>query len=250
MISWADPDLISKQEWDREYAQPIMAGAPRFWYQAVHVCRLESLVVSVLQKASRPRMCTAHRGGRAFCGSAYQLVSGKLQHWGSKLQPARSHLCVPAATIAGQLPDASSVEIRTMNKRLAVFHDLTSGQANKGFQQAAFWELMLAALLDCCDALRPTCLPSRLCFTAVTPPAIVRSCRVVHRCGEEILKRELPPKHEVVLKLALTPTQQKVYERFIQVRPAGASQPPLRSARVAARLLIFHGTLAVCNMAL
>jgi len=42
-------------------------------------------------------------------------------------------------------------------------------------------------------------------------------CRVVHRCGEEILKRELPPKHEVVLKLALTPTQQKVYERYIQV---------------------------------
>ena len=42
-------------------------------------------------------------------------------------------------------------------------------------------------------------------------------CRVVHRCGEEILKGELPPKHEVVLKLALTPTQQKVYERYLQV---------------------------------
>lgn len=117
-----------------------------------------------------------------------------------------------------------------MNRRLAVFHDLTSGQANKGFQQAALWEVMLAALLlDCCDVLQPTWLPSSLCLTAAAPPSTVRSCRVVHRCGEEILKRELPPKHEVVLKLALTPTQQKVYARFIQVRPAGASQPPLCS---------------------
>jgi SNF2 family DNA or RNA helicase len=57
MISWADPDLISKKEWDREYAQPIMAG---------------------------------------------------------------------------QMPDASVVEVRTMNRRLAVFHDLTSGQVQLG----------------------------------------------------------------------------------------------------------------------
>lgn len=27
MISWCDPDLISKKEWEAEYAQPIMAGA-------------------------------------------------------------------------------------------------------------------------------------------------------------------------------------------------------------------------------
>lgn len=26
MISWADPDLMPKAEWDREYADVIMAG--------------------------------------------------------------------------------------------------------------------------------------------------------------------------------------------------------------------------------
>lgn len=26
MISWCDPDLIPKEEWDRDYAEPIMAG--------------------------------------------------------------------------------------------------------------------------------------------------------------------------------------------------------------------------------
>lgn len=42
-------------------------------------------------------------------------------------------------------------------------------------------------------------------------------CSVVHRCGEEILRRELPAKREAVLKLALTPTQHRVYERYVKV---------------------------------
>ncbi len=33
-----------------------------------------------------------------------------------------------AAAAAGQLPDASASEVKTMNRRLAVFHDLTNGQ--------------------------------------------------------------------------------------------------------------------------
>ena len=45
--------------------------------------------------------------------------------------------------------------------------------------------------------------------------------RVVHRRGEEVLRGELPRKREVVLKLALTPTQQRVYERYIQVSAEG-----------------------------
>lgn len=40
---------------------------------------------------------------------------------------------------------------------------------------------------------------------------------MVHRCGEEILRKELPPKREVVMKLALTPSQHRVYARYVQV---------------------------------
>jgi hypothetical protein len=40
---------------------------------------------------------------------------------------------------------------------------------------------------------------------------------VVHRCGEEILRAELPAKREAVLKLALTPAQDRVYRRYIEV---------------------------------
>lgn len=40
---------------------------------------------------------------------------------------------------------------------------------------------------------------------------------MVHRCGEGILKVDLPPKLEVVLKLSLTPTQDHVYRRYLQV---------------------------------
>lgn len=41
MISWADPDLISKKEWDREYAQPIMAGA--ICCSGLTCCKLQRL---------------------------------------------------------------------------------------------------------------------------------------------------------------------------------------------------------------
>jgi hypothetical protein len=27
MLSWCDPDLMTKQEWEEGYADPIMAGA-------------------------------------------------------------------------------------------------------------------------------------------------------------------------------------------------------------------------------
>ena len=39
---------------------------------------------------------------------------------------------------------------------------------------------------------------------------------MVHRRGEEILRAELPPKREVVLKLALTPTQARVYTSYVE----------------------------------
>ncbi|EFN53209.1 hypothetical protein CHLNCDRAFT_137064 [Chlorella variabilis] len=68
--------------------------------------------------------------------------------------------------MAGQLPGATLAEIRIMNQRLALLHDIIS--------------------------------------------------RMVHRRGEEILKEELPQKREVVLKLALSPSQHKVYRRFIE----------------------------------
>ncbi len=63
----------------------------------------------------------------------------------------------------------------------------------------------------------PTCTRPR---HTTSPP------RIVHRCGEEILRKELPAKREVVVKLALTPTQHAVYQRYITVggmaRAAGA----------------------------
>lgn len=37
-------------------------------------------------------------------------------------------LTMLAAAAAGQLPDALASEVKTMNRRLAVFHDLTNGQ--------------------------------------------------------------------------------------------------------------------------
>lgn len=50
-----------------------------------------------------------------------------------------------------------------------------------------------------------------------TPPTPDTPSRIVHRCGEEILRQELPAKREVVVKLALTPTQHAVYQRYITV---------------------------------
>ena len=38
MISWCDPELIEKAEWDSQYAEPIMAGATRLGGRGV--CRL------------------------------------------------------------------------------------------------------------------------------------------------------------------------------------------------------------------
>ena len=68
-------------------------------------------------------------------------------------------------------------------------------------------------------------LAVRLCIP--TPPATRTACHaarsVVHRCGEEILRGELPAKHEVVLKLALSPTQHRVYERYVRVGLLGCS---------------------------
>jgi hypothetical protein len=46
---------------------------------------------------------------------------------------------------------------------------------------------------------------------------VLLGCSMVHRCGEGILKVDLPPKLEVVLKLSLTPTQDHVYRRYLQV---------------------------------
>jgi hypothetical protein len=43
---------------------------------------------------------------------------------------------------------------------------------------------------------------------------------MVHRRGEEILRAELPRKRELVLKLALTPAQEEVYRRYLQVGEA------------------------------
>ena len=100
MISWADPDLISKKEWDREYAQPIMAGEA-----GPSLSLFEGMPASLFLLG-----CAAARE----CASAPMLLF---------------HSAVSAFAVAGQLPDASAHEIKTMNRRLAVFHDLTSGQA-------------------------------------------------------------------------------------------------------------------------
>lgn len=55
------------------------------------------------------------------------------------------------------------------------------------------------------------------CLTHCIFPFACACCRVVHRCGEEILRAELPAKREAVLKLALTPAQDSVYKRYIEV---------------------------------
>lgn len=68
---------------------------------------------------------------------------------------------------------------------------------------------------------------------------------MVHRCGEEILKGELPPKHEVVLKLALTPTQQKVYERYLQVGTTALA--PLLSGCFSSRQAACFGCTTICT---
>lgn len=61
--------------------------------------------------------------------------------------------------------------------------------------------------------------------------------RVVHRKGEELLRGELPPKQEHIIKLQLSYVQQSVYQAYLEVRggeggrgePIGASVSSLES---------------------
>lgn len=112
MISWADPDLISKKEWDREYAQPIMAGALRVLGGVVDVV----LAAWGLLRHARVHACACVSSRR--CSGSYH-VRGNPSFYSEWV----------GSPNAGQLPDASAHEVKTMNRRLAVFHDLTSGQA-------------------------------------------------------------------------------------------------------------------------
>lgn len=41
---------------------------------------------------------------------------------------------------------------------------------------------------------------------------------MVHRCGEDILRKDLPTKREAVVKLALTSTQEQVYRAYLRAR--------------------------------
>ena len=64
MISWCDPDLITSKEWDREYAQPIMAGALRSAAGeaaglACHCRRRAGLHGCLWQFHATPRWCVA-----------------------------------------------------------------------------------------------------------------------------------------------------------------------------------------------
>lgn len=107
MISWCDPDLITSKEWDREYAQPIMAGALR----------------SAAGEAAGLACHCRRRAGLHGCLGSSMLRRAGVWH------VTCMHLG-PQCRLAGQLPGATSHEVQLMNERLAVFHDLTSGCAS------------------------------------------------------------------------------------------------------------------------
>lgn len=106
MISWCDPDLIPKAEWDSEYAAPIMAGA--LWRALSH----------------------AFDGTGAGCPggvlvqprAAVNRLRLRLGCVGPPLPSTRT--CPPCA---GQMPDATAAEVRLMNSQLRLFHDYTAG---------------------------------------------------------------------------------------------------------------------------
>jgi hypothetical protein len=104
MVSWCDPELIPKGEWDSEFAEPIMAG--RLASDIIHLS-------SACQYAGRRRVWRT---------LAEQGTARAIHTVISICPPGPCSVCP-----AGQLPGATAAEIRKMNLQLALFHDLTSG---------------------------------------------------------------------------------------------------------------------------
>ena len=135
MISWCDPDLIPKEDWEKGYAEPIMAGA-----------------------RARGKMSAPHLFG-AWSLWRHPPCTGAL---GEGRPPAASFL----AHAAGQMPDATAAEVRKMNERLAVFHDLTKGCAQSEWVRG--W-----MLTPMCSRARALC---RMRWAALqNTPALLRT---------------------------------------------------------------------------
>ena len=107
MVSWCDPELIPKGEWDSEFAEPIMAGMLPY----LPLCAGRGLF-----GAPQLTLQGRYSKGHPYC-AAHSIA-------------AVMSVCLLPRTLlrpAGQLPGATAAEVKRMNLQLALFHDLTSG---------------------------------------------------------------------------------------------------------------------------
>lgn len=151
---------------------------------------------------------------------------------------ARTHAVAtptPLLPRAGQLPGANPMEVRKMNEALAVFHDITDR-----------WVMIATQYQTLSDNAAPISAARAVARAGIICPGthsiavLLLHCSMVHRRGEDILKEELFPKREVVLKLSLTPVQDRVYRRYLQMLDTVCCHAAVRCAMDHLRFCSLH----------